>query len=236
MAKSLKGFVKQRMPWLTSPYSYLIWNLYLRPKMRYQRMGVFTEIFKKNAWLGDESVSGTGSSLRATEVIRSELPQIIRRYGVETMLDIPCGDFHWMKEANLPLREYIGADVVKEIVDLNAGKYTKPGRSFVVLDLTEDNLPSVDLIFCRDCLFHLSFKDVNRALQNVRNSGSEYFLATTNPNFVSNRDIVTGEWRKLNLQIAPFALPKPLLIINEDPYDSTHEEDKHMALWRVRDI
>ncbi len=199
-------------------------------------MGIFTEFYRTNAWQGDESVSGTGSSLDKTAVIRAVLPQIIRQFSITSMLDIPCGDLNWMKEIPLPLARYIGADVVEELIAENTRRYADGSKTFLTLDLTTDPLPQADMIFCRDCLFHFSFDDISRAIANVRRSGAKFILTTTNPHFQRNRDVVTGEWRPLNLQIPPFSFPKPLMLIDEDPSDRGHIVDQHMALWRVSDL
>ena len=39
------------------------------------------------------------------------------------MLDIPCGDFYWMKEVDLKDIEYIGADIVDELIKKNNDKF-----------------------------------------------------------------------------------------------------------------
>ena len=57
----------------------------------------FTEIYTENLWASAESKSGTGSELRNTEVLRQELSVLLKKYKIQSMLDIPCGDFNWMK-------------------------------------------------------------------------------------------------------------------------------------------
>ena len=74
--------------------------------------GVFQQIYERNHWRGSESASGTGSDLRQTAVITAALPVLLRRHGVRSMLDIPCGDFHWMSRVDLAGVDYIGADIV----------------------------------------------------------------------------------------------------------------------------
>ena len=233
---SIKTAVKRNAPWLTPIYSFFCWNLVIRPRMRRAGMEIFREFYRTNAWRSVESVSGTGSTLSATTMIRAALPQIINEFGITTMLDIPCGDFNWMKEIDLPLDFYIGADIVKEVINRNTTYYSNSARRFMIRDLTSDLLPEVEMIFCRDCLFHFSFDDISRAIANVRRSNSKFFLTTTNPHLRRNRDVVTGEFRPLNLEIPPFSFPKPLMVIDEDPTDKQHIVDKHMALWHVSNL
>ena len=73
-----------------------------------------------------------------------------------------------------------------------------------------DRLPAADLVLCRDCLPHFSLRDARRALENIVASGSTFLLTTTFTDRQANQDIRTGDFRALNLERAPFALPSPL--------------------------
>ena len=198
---------------------------------------VFTDIYRSNAWHGQNSVSGYGSDVHQTRIITRELPALLNDLHVSTMLDIPCGDFHWMKSVDLNSIDYTGADIVKELIQKNTEKHSRDGVRFQYLNLIEDELPKVDLVFCRDCLVHLSFADIFLAMHNVCNSQSDYFLTTTFTARKANHDIVTGDWRALNLELAPFMLPKPLKIVNEGctTGDGAYE-DKSLGLWSIADI
>lgn len=197
----------------------------------------FTEVFRNNEWGDPESVSGGGSNLRQTAVIRAALPGLLRDLGARSMLDVPCGDFQWMRLVELPVERYIGGDLVAELVALNQERYGRPGREFQRLDLLQDPLPRADVIFCRDCLVHLSHADVRTALRNLRSSGAEYLVTTTFPAQRRNRDIVTGEWRPLNLQAAPFGFPPPLRLIDEQSTDlGGLYPDKSLGVWRLDEV
>ena len=190
---------------------------------------VFTDIYNKKKWSGD-SYSGPGSDLDQTKLVRKGLRDVIDHYKINTILDIPCGDWYWMQHADLTGVSYLGADIVEEIIEKNQ-VYAKDNVAFKFLDLMESDLPESDLIFCRDCLVHFSYQDITRALNNMIKSGSKYLLTTTFPEH-KNYDIVTGNWRPLNLQASPVALPEPLLTINEGFTESNGRyEDKSMALW-----
>jgi SAM-dependent methyltransferase len=234
----MKARVKNNYPWLVPIYSRLYWSLILRP--RWRRIGmaeVFAEKFRKNGWRGAESVSGRGSSLAATEPLRSALPALLRQYEIHTLLDVPCGDGHWMRSLDLSLDLYIGGDIVPELVERSRQIRGETERQkFVHLDLTRGPLPRVDLVFCRDCLPHLSFAHIRQAIAAVKSSGSEYLLTTSHCQSGPNRDIVTGEWRALNLQSEPFSFSAPLAVIREGAVDPFGHRDKIMALWRVSDL
>jgi len=193
---------------------------------------LFTDYYRKNTWLGIESRSGLGSSLAQTVEIRKQLPTLIRQFGVKSLLDLPCGDYNWMKLVSLDI-EYTGADIVRELIDNNQ-VYSRPGCQFVYLDLLTSNLPTVDLILCRDCLGHFSFEDIKKAVANMCRSKSTYLLTTTFTERKMNWDIETGQWRPINLQISPFNFPAPLTIINEKCPDCFPAyADKSLGLWRL---
>ena len=197
---------------------------------------VFTDIFRRNGWRGQESVSGTGSDPTQTSQIIAALPALFAEYQIRSLLDIPCGDFHWMRSVNLRGISYLGADVVQDLIAHNQ-QYGTDGIAFQQLNLLEGPLPKVDLIFCRDCLVHFSFDDIFRALHNISASGSQYILTTTFPARTGNASIVTGEWRPLNLEQAPFQFPPPLKMITEGCTEKDGSyADKSLGLWKVSEL
>jgi len=194
---------------------------------------VFTEIYQKNLFKGKKSRSGTGSNLKQTEIIRRELPNILNELKIQSMLDIPCGDFFWLKEIDLSFLSYIGADIVDDIISSNNKKYAKQNRNFIKLDILEDDLPKVDLILCRDLLVHISFNDIKKAVNNIKKSQSKYILTTSFPNLKQNNDIITGDWRKLNLQIPPISFPNPMKQILEKCTEK-NGTDKSLLLYQIK--
>jgi hypothetical protein len=200
---------------------------------------VFTDIYKTKRWGGSQadSVSGPGSDVRQTAVITNALPIIFCDFDISTLLDIPCGDFHWMKNVDLGEIDYIGADIVDVLINKNTQQFLSTAKSFLQLNIIEDKLPKVDLILCRDCLVHFSFEDIFQALDNICKSNSKYLLTTTFTSRKQNKDITTGNWRTLNLQQAPFMLPKPLKLINEGCTEARGTyTDKTLGFWKIADI
>lgn len=76
----------------------------------------FSAIYRDNGFVGTESLSGAGSTRFQTRVIRQKIPDLFRELGVKSLVDIPCGDFHWMRDVDLTDIHYTGADVVDEMV------------------------------------------------------------------------------------------------------------------------
>ena len=206
-----------------------VWLLGKSPKK------VFSTMYARQLWGGSESSSGTGSGLAQTKQVKEQLPMLLKELNVRTILDAPCGDFHWMRTVELNVDHYIGADIVEEVVADNARKHAGSGRRFVVLDIISDPLPASDLILCRDCLVHLSLRDASMAIANFKKSQSKYLLMTTFVERNRNPNIQTGQWRPLNLQKPPFNFPEPLRLIRED-CTIEHDFDKCLGLWRIADL
>ena len=198
---------------------------------------VFTEIYNQNCWGSSESISGVGSERINTKSLIKSLDKLFLDLDIKSILDIPCGDFNWMQQVNLRNKNYIGADIVAQIIVENKKKYQQENIKFEVLDLTCSSLPQSDIVITRDCLVHLSYNDIYNSIRNIKSSKSKYLLTTSYPKNNINYDIVTGEWRKLNLQIKPFNFSKPMLIIDEN-YPGTRNEDKNksMILWEISKI
>jgi len=198
----------------------------------------FAQAFTRNDWSDPESVSGTGSSLEATARVREELPFLWRKYGISDLIDIPCGDFNWMRHLvpELP-GTYLGLDVVRALIDLNDVRYGAPRIKFRQGNLLRATLPAADLLLCRDCLVHFSYRDITIALQSIARSPVRYLLTTTFPAH-ENRDSITGTyWRPVNLEAEPFGFPRPLEIINEGCNEIDGScSDKSLALWRIADL
>jgi hypothetical protein len=102
--------------------------------------------------------SGVGSNLEATRAILHSLPSVLDSLSVRSMLDIPCGDFVWMRHLDLSSVTYTGADVIETLILQHQRLHGSAQKNFRTLDIVTSDLPEVDLIFCRDCLVHSSDK------------------------------------------------------------------------------
>ena len=191
---------------------------------------IFTDIYQNNAWNGTESISGTGSTLEQTKHIIYGIQDIIEKYDIKSILDIPCGDFNWMRHVDFGDTSYIGADIVPDIISSN--KEQHKDVTFAVLDISEDRLPDADLIITRDCLVHFSFADIIKTMKNLKGCSYQYILTTNFTHRALNTDIITGHWRTLNLKTYPFRLPDSLMDLSERCTENDGIYiDKCLSLW-----
>lgn len=201
---------------------------------------IFEKIYTDNKWGSAESRSGPGSNLSNTREISVELPIIIKKYGITSMLDAACGDFNWMKYIQLGI-PYYGCDIVERIIKENKEKFIRfsnidTPRTFLVADITKDDLPRTDLILCRDILYHLSFDNITKVLKNFIRHEPKYVMITSmglqskDKNRFENSDIANGTYRCLNLQEDPLYIPEPIYKFKDG------KRNEIMGLYTIEDI
>ena len=179
------------------------------------RKFIFFLIYKTNHWNKYEKVdknnllvSGPGSipgSVQTKNII-DNLDLFIKKNNIQSMLDMPCGDFSWMQDL-IKKNNYInytGYDIVEDIISYNNKKYSKNNVSFFCKDIiNEKNFDNFDLVFIRDFFIHIDNASIDILLKNIKSSKVR-FLACSNNNNEFNKDIVLGQHRKVNLTIEPF--------------------------------
>jgi len=189
----------------------------------------FQMIFEENRWGSSESRSGRGSTLAYTERLWPLLERYLTTLNVEVFLDVPCGDFNWMKYVKLPHgTRYIGGDIVVPLVHDLQKKYGSDRYSFHTIDIVEGPLPKADLWLCRDVLFHLPNEDIQRVFRNFVAAAIPYILTTTYNFSRKNDDVKAGGFRFINLRLPPFMLPPPLSMV---PDFVAPEPPRHLGLW-----
>ena len=195
----------------------------------------FQRIHDTNLWGAAQSLSGLGSEIDATAGLRTELPPLLAKLGVTSLLDAPCGDAGWINRTGLGLR-YVGVDIVPALITglrarAAAGEIT---GDYHLADITCDPLPRCDAILCRDGLVHLSFANIDRALGNFVRSGATWLITTTFPDWQANGDCEDGDWRALNFTRAPFAWGPPVALLNENCQEAGGGwRDKSLGVWQL---
>lgn len=192
---------------------------------------VFETIINQGQWRAGATVCGNGSTMSYTDNIRKELKPLLERHNIKSMFDAPCGDYGWMSNTDLPANfRYIGGDIVGSLIEKNKQQY--PSVEFCTVDITQDALPDVDVLFCRDCLIHFSHEDIRRFFENFVRSNIKYLLMTSYKDS-NNEDIRTGGFRGVNFNRAPYDF--------EAPIDSMEDwisgyAPRAMCLWKRETI
>ena len=209
---------------------------YIRSAKRDGAAEVFTGIYHRNIWKNDESASGHGSTLEYTKNVRAALPLIFEKLEIASIVDAPCGDFNWMRSVPLQGVRYSGIDIVPSLIDQNNIRYGRSDICFICADISRTTFPNADLLLCRDCLFHLSFTDIRGFLQSFSRSKIKYLMTTTHkiPYRFRNYDIITGDFRVIDLFRPPFGFPRDVAFRVDDylPPDPPRE----MCVWSAEQV
>ena len=195
----------------------------------------FRRIHETNMWGAEASTSGLGSEMDATEALRAELPRLLQKLGVTSLLDAPCGDAGWISRVDLGVR-YLGVDIVPTLIERLQARAAagEIKGEYHLADITGDTLPRCDAILCRDALVHLSFANIDRAVANFRASGATWLIATTFPEWQTNADCEDGDWRALNFELIPFSWGRPVELVNENCTEAGGGwRDKSLGVWRL---
>ena len=200
-------------------------------KVEDEREQAFKSIYEDGYW-GKEGFSGAGSTLDATKVTRDIIAKVIADYQIKSIVDVACGDFVWMPFVlqEFSSVQYTGCDIVASLIEQHKSNY--PQHKFQSLDFVSGDIPSGEMIICRDVLQHLPVKDIQKALRNFSESGARYLLATTHirrHGIRNKRNIRPGKCRDRNLLLSPFDLPDPIVIYSE----KYPEQHKFLGLWEL---
>ena len=239
------GLIKSFIKFFSTP-------LRLIHKRKYQKTKVdifnqntpkkrFNKIYETNFWSSKESVSGLGSQHDNTINIRNSIKGIIKKYEVKTILDAPCGDFNWIRDILSENLDYVGVDIVEQLINKNKNLYSNKNISFINLDITKDKLPDADLLICRDCLIHLSFKSINSFFKNFLESKIKLILLTNyefkDKKKIINTDIPDGEYREIDLSEPPFSLNEPFIkILDKDELNKQSGFNCYLNLYSKEQI
>ena len=179
----------------------------------------FEGIYRSNFWDSQETRSGPGSTISSTTKIRLTLPHLLEEFGFKSIFDAGCGDFNWIKSIIDELGlNYIGGDIVKDLVNENRRLWETNNVKFISHNICVDQFPRADLWICRDTLFHLSYEDGINALAKFCESEIGFVLITTHKPEDSweNRNIVSGDFRKLNMFASPYNFPTEVIYRFDD--------------------
>jgi len=208
------------------------------------------DFYGNAAWppnrMRQQSGSGLGSNLgEATETSLSIVKETIFEHNISSMIDIPCGDANWIFDSFITdtLPVYLGLDIVKDVIEVNKLRFSHhQNKKFQLWDAVTCPLPkyqvrgmsgeqkAFELVHVRDVLQHLPLDQGIKYICNVLNSGARVLITTTYPN-MTNKEILSGDWYKNNLEKEPFSFPK------SNTCTPTHPgiEDDHTCVYDLTD-
>jgi SAM-dependent methyltransferase len=162
---------------------------------------VFQAIYRERQW---GRGSGPGSAPSNTVEYRAFIERFIKANGIRTVTDLGCGDWQFSYLIDWSGIEYLGLDVVPEIIAENCRRFSVPNIKFEELK-TIDALPVGDLLISKEVLQHLPNQLIIEYLAVIRRKYRfALFTNSTEPKALANQDISIGGYRPLRLQEIPF--------------------------------
>ncbi len=172
---------------------------------------IFDNIYKNNIWnMGqNESKSGLGSTDEYTINIRNKLINFIKEKQINKLLDTSCGDWNWMKNIKNDIPNYLGLDIVKDIVDKNNELYSNNNIKFIHTDflsyIKTQKDKSIDLILCRHTLEHLPTEYNIEFLKECKRVCKYLFVTGYNNLSKTNSELPDSIYRPINLKLPPYS-------------------------------
>ena len=202
---------------------------------------IFTTIYKSKHWVQNSSLlpkefisaSGHGSNINTKQ--HNELTfnflELIKNYKINSILDMPCGDFLWIKNIIQNNKvDYLGVDIVDELIDNNKKLYQNENINFEISDIVDfKTSKKFDLVLIRDLFIHIKNIDITKILYNLKLMNIKYVALNSYMN-EKNIDVIIGQHRKINLLIEPFNLKEPIYKFRD------YEDDKFFYLYDLKTL
>lgn len=170
----------------------------------------------------EESLCGGGSWKAQAGDARVFIQEKINEHKYETILDLGCGDWNWMQEIDFQGANYLGVDADAEMIYNNSVKYAFNGIAFKYADIFSMDIPEVDLVICRDVLFHVRLELGLSLINKLKERSRLHFISTSFNQTGKNQDprpyckIEDWGFYRINLLEDPFNLKKNLVDSREE--------------------
>ena len=191
----------------------------IKPEERADLKKLFSRIYHDNLWGGEkgEYYSGPGSDDHVGIEYAKAIREYIKLHNIRSIVDIGCGDFRIAKQFISNDIQYIGIDVVPDLIENNQKLYGNANIEFRCIDATKGNLPDADLCLIRQVLQHLSNAHIVQILSKCKQYKhlvvSEHILI--GDNVVPNLDM-DADW---NIRIEK----NSCVMLNKPPFNATTE-------------
>ena len=131
---------------------------------------VFTRVYRDSEWHGaaGEFDSGYGSQNDMAAPYCAAVRDFMKARKIASVADLGCGDFRVGAGLQMAGVEYVGVDIVDDLIAQNQERHGGAAVSFRCLDIIADELPDADLCLVRQVLQHLSNAQIAVALAKLK--------------------------------------------------------------------
>jgi len=155
----------------------ILYRIYRKARILFEREinrrrdleSVFTSIYENNRWGGERGgfYSGSGSTAYYANAYAEMVRGFIREQGVSTVVDLGCGDFAVGSLIVSNDIDYVGVDIVADLINRNRERFNSQHITFQHLDIVSSPLPGGELCLIRQVLQHLSNAEIAAVLRKI---------------------------------------------------------------------
>ena len=184
----------------------------------------FERVYNKRIW---EQGSGPGSRPESTVAYRDLIESLLRKYSVRRVLDLGCGDWEFSRLIDWSNVEYLGIDIVENLITRNNYLFSNPSVRFECADIRVITPPEGDLYIVKDVFQHWPTQHIIDFLHRL--DGHRTLITNTQRqgSLSTNRDIGPGDYRPLDLLSRPFNLRNAQIVTE---YDVGRDDDHKQVL------
>lgn len=161
---------------------------------------VFGNIYSNALWGGG---SGAGSTLKQGQLYIDTINKYIRRHNIKSVVD--CGSGDGLIQSKLEVQSYIGLDITESNILMCKSRYKN--RDFRLLDfyIQRDEIPSADVLLCKDVLHHWPNEWVEKWLKYLIESKrwKTLLLCQDHKQLSEGQDCHLGGYRAVNYRMNP---------------------------------
>lgn len=180
-------------------------NIVKRVKKPWPTKQAMEQVYEMKLWGGNKADFYSGEGSHKANIVKpyiSTLISFLESFKAPlTVCDLGCGDFNVGKELVKYTEKYVAVDIVPNLIEYNKEKFKENNLEFYCLDIAVDELPIVDCLLIRQVLQHLSNAEVESVVRKL--AKFRYVILTEHipeGNFISNKDIISGQGTRLKKQ------------------------------------
>ena len=160
------------------------------------------QVYDLNLWGANEMkfYSGEGSHhSKYVEPYITVVSSFLSSFSIPPVVcDLGCGDFNIGRQLVKYSSNYIGVDIVNDLILFNKKIFNQKQLEFKCLDLAKDSIPAGDCAIIRQVFQHLSNGEVQQILKKLYQF--KFVIITEHipkHNFIPNIDIISGQGIRL---------------------------------------
>ena len=162
---------------------------------------IFSKIYSNNLWddkkLNNNNIFFSGAGSHKKEIVEpyiNIITKFLKKQNKPIIIDAGCGDFNIGNNFVKFSSKYYAFDIVENLIDHNKKNFKFDNLVFEKKDITEDTLPSGDILFLRQVLQHLNNSSIHNFLNNIKGKFKYLIITEHVPynDYKKNLDRISG--------------------------------------------